>query len=293
MRPKRITHWGLLQAGRRLLDSSHAEGSGVSSPSTSAYVEDLGTSNSTSGGSTAIDLGAFGSVYQSLFAMSGVAIQQTGGNLSSSYQQRGNGMKSPRDSTNKQQQSFNLTGIIPANLLEENDERPFPCAFCEARFKKKQHLQNHERIHTGEKYMCSVCGQGFSRRHILKQHVFKKHLQHLPHHQQYDCISTASQNGGSSSSGGGLSSNTTTPSSTPVSPSAATNSSLLPLLHSSVQQPYSSTNNSTSSNKLDTGDALGTVAGDHGSVMSVGNAVEVNEAAFETVANLGASHSLI
>lgn len=61
---------------------------------------------------------------------------------------------------------------------EDGDQhhRPFPCKFCEARFKKKQHLQNHERIHTGEKYVCYLCGQGFSRLHILKHHVNRKHV---------------------------------------------------------------------------------------------------------------------
>ncbi|MCL4144233.1 UNVERIFIED_CONTAM: hypothetical protein GTU68_020615 [Idotea baltica] len=57
--------------------------------------------------------------------------------------------------------------------FEDTEQRPFPCKFCDARFKKKQHLQNHERIHTGEKYMCILCGQGFSRLHILKHHAYE------------------------------------------------------------------------------------------------------------------------
>ncbi|XP_047471699.1 broad-complex core protein isoforms 1/2/3/4/5 isoform X8 [Penaeus vannamei] len=59
--------------------------------------------------------------------------------------------------------------------LDDTVERPYPCQFCDARFKKKQHLQNHERIHTGEKYVCTLCGQAFSRMHILKHHLEKKH----------------------------------------------------------------------------------------------------------------------
>ena len=80
---------------------------------------------------------------------------------------------------------FNSSSVaFPGNVsvpqgvgVNEDDifERPFPCKFCEARFKKKQHLQNHERIHTGEKYVCVLCGQGFSRLHILKHHVMRKH----------------------------------------------------------------------------------------------------------------------
>ena len=58
----------------------------------------------------------------------------------------------------------------------QTEERPFPCIFCESKFKKKQHLQNHQRIHTGEKYVCVACKKGFSRLHILKQHFIRKHL---------------------------------------------------------------------------------------------------------------------
>lgn len=59
--------------------------------------------------------------------------------------------------------------------LDDSVERPYPCQYCDSRFKKKQHLQNHERIHTGEKYVCNLCGQAFSRMHILKHHIEKKH----------------------------------------------------------------------------------------------------------------------
>ncbi|KAB7507104.1 Zinc finger protein, partial [Armadillidium nasatum] len=67
--------------------------------------------------------------------------------------------------------SFTQSSSLGKHLKDgDQHHRPFPCKFCEARFKKKQHLQNHERIHTGEKYVCYLCGQGFSRLHILKHH---------------------------------------------------------------------------------------------------------------------------
>ncbi|KAG0717085.1 Zinc finger protein 569 [Chionoecetes opilio] len=67
-------------------------------------------------------------------------------------------------------------GAVPMGArLDDSVERPYPCHFCDARFKKKQHLQNHERIHTGEKYVCTLCGQAFSRMHILKHHLERKH----------------------------------------------------------------------------------------------------------------------
>lgn len=68
-----------------------------------------------------------------------------------------------------------LGAVAGVPRLDDSVERPYPCHFCEARFKKKQHLQNHERIHTGEKYVCTLCGQAFSRMHILKHHLERKH----------------------------------------------------------------------------------------------------------------------
>ncbi|KAF2362779.1 Zinc finger C2H2-type, partial [Trinorchestia longiramus] len=120
-----------------------------------------------------LDLAAFGSVYQSLFALSGAALQQSGPtplHASSITSSPENKLKSPTDGR------VRLSGLLPFSVVDDTDERPFPCQFCESRFKKKQHLQNHERIHTGEKYLCSICGQGFSRRHILKHHIYRKHL---------------------------------------------------------------------------------------------------------------------
>jgi len=70
-----------------------------------------------------------------------------------------------------------LSSILPMPLGTDGteEERPYPCLMCDARFKKKQHLQNHERIHTGQKFVCEVCEQAFSRKNILKQHVIRKH----------------------------------------------------------------------------------------------------------------------
>ena len=53
--------------------------------------------------------------------------------------------------------------------------RKFKCSYCNARFKAKQHLQNHERRHTGEKFTCFQCGSSFCRRSVLKLHILQKH----------------------------------------------------------------------------------------------------------------------
>uniref|UniRef100_A0A8C6SB21 C2H2-type domain-containing protein n=1 Tax=Neogobius melanostomus TaxID=47308 RepID=A0A8C6SB21_9GOBI len=51
-------------------------------------------------------------------------------------------------------------------------EKPFRCEICRKAFTKKHQLQTHMRRHTGEKpYKCSVCGETFSRKSSLTTHT--------------------------------------------------------------------------------------------------------------------------
>lgn len=64
----------------------------------------------------------------------------------------------------------------PATHSSEAFMRPFSCNFCDSRFKTKQHLTQHQRLHTGEKpYSCLYCQARFTQMTPLKRHIAKMH----------------------------------------------------------------------------------------------------------------------
>merc|ERR1719369_2319726 len=55
-----------------------------------------------------------------------------------------------------------------------NRFRKFQCGFCSSSFLARDHLRQHERIHTGEKpWKCDQCGEKFQYRNRWKTHVRK------------------------------------------------------------------------------------------------------------------------
>lgn len=65
--------------------------------------------------------------------------------------------------------------------LTDAQLRPFSCPFCNSRFKTKQHLVQHQRLHTGEKpYACTQCPARFTQMTPLKRHMAKAHLGLVP-----------------------------------------------------------------------------------------------------------------
>ncbi|KAH3859799.1 hypothetical protein DPMN_102622 [Dreissena polymorpha] len=53
----------------------------------------------------------------------------------------------------------------------------YACEVCQRRFSRPSHMEQHMRIHTGDKpYQCAVCQQRFTLKHHLKGHQIR-HLQ--------------------------------------------------------------------------------------------------------------------
>ena len=55
-------------------------------------------------------------------------------------------------------------------------EKPYKCQLCNYSSNNSSDLRRHVQTHTGEKlHKCGECGSAFSRRHILEDHILRKH----------------------------------------------------------------------------------------------------------------------
>ncbi|XP_042238522.1 zinc finger and BTB domain-containing protein 42-like isoform X1 [Homarus americanus] len=78
-----------------------------------------------------------------------------------------------------------LVTLANANLLRRHVEdhhfhiRKYDCVHCGKKFKRKEHKERHERIHTGEKpFVCHICNARFTQKEHLKGHIENVHHKH-------------------------------------------------------------------------------------------------------------------
>ncbi|KAL4862773.1 hypothetical protein BDV12DRAFT_178375 [Aspergillus spectabilis] len=82
------------------------------------------------------------------------------------------GQVSPRTYLAPTEVEFLLSSSEPSSCYA------FWCQFpgCNARYRRKAHLNRHERSHTKQQaFLCSNCGRGFQRSDTLRRHIRKQH----------------------------------------------------------------------------------------------------------------------
>ncbi|XP_023229023.1 protein krueppel-like [Centruroides sculpturatus] len=75
---------------------------------------------------------------------------------------------------------------------ENNENRKLECTICKKTFQREKHLEEHVRVHTGEKPLsCDICGKKFAQKSTLSEHI-KIHSTERPFKCNYkDCIYAA------------------------------------------------------------------------------------------------------
>jgi len=72
--------------------------------------------------------------------------------------------------------AFSRSGILQNHMKVHTGEKAFECTVCNKRFSRSALLTWHSRIHTGVKpYQCSLCGKVFRLSGVLRTHMRRLH----------------------------------------------------------------------------------------------------------------------
>lgn len=69
--------------------------------------------------------------------------------------------------------------VLKAINMDNRENRPYGCEYCELRFTTKQFLQRHYSVHTEERnFQCIICKNCYKYKKGLNRHYKKAHTKH-------------------------------------------------------------------------------------------------------------------